>query len=164
MKIKIIIKFLTLICFFGAIAGCSSTMKSKRLAVPHATKKVEKALLESAGSIQESLAVLAREQETTDPALIDTIPLMTPEGGLGGKIDIDWTGPIAPLVYKIAKLGNYKLKILGNEPSIPIIVSVTNKNAVIADVLKNASLQARNRASVVVFLENKIIELRYKSV
>lgn len=123
---------------------------------------ISEQLVSSARSIEKSLATLAATQETNNIPVLNTIPLITNEGGMGSTADIEWTGPIEPLLEKICSMTNYNLKIMGNAPSIPIIVSITQEKAIIADILKNACLQAANRASVVVFPASKVVELRYK--
>ena len=147
------------------LCGCSLT--KKKPVVDHLSHKnnqdIEQQLLDTAQSIERSLALLAMSQEANNPPLINTAPLLTPEGGMGGTADIDWTGPIEPLLRKLADLTDYKLKVLGSEPSIPIIVSITQTKAVIADIVKNASLQAGKQANIMIFPANKIIELRYRS-
>ncbi|MBT4963096.1 MAG: type IVB secretion system lipoprotein DotD [Francisellaceae bacterium] len=125
------------------------------------SKRLENELSAAAQSIERSLNVLAAGKLSEQPGLIDTAPLVTPEGGMGGSVNLDWVGPIAPLLQKMAEISNYRLKILGKEPSIPVLVSITNKTAVVADVIKNASLQAKSKASIMVFPESKVIELRY---
>ena len=149
-----------------SLFGCSQT--KSRPTVTHSTvtennKGLEKQLAETAESIERSLALLAMAQETNNPPLINTAPLITPEGGMGGTADIDWTGPIEPLLHKLADLTDYNLKFLGNDPTTPIIISITQNKAVIADIIKNAGLQAGKRATIMVFPANKIIELRYGS-
>jgi defect-in-organelle-trafficking protein DotD len=61
-------------------------------------------------------------------------------------------------------MSDYKLKILGNAPAIPIIISISQNRAVIADILKNAGMQAGKRANIVVFPANRVIEIRYANV
>ncbi|MDB6096378.1 MAG: dotD [Francisellaceae bacterium] len=124
-------------------------------------QSIEKQLTETASSIEKSLNILAAAQETQSAPLLFTPPLVTPEGGMGGTIDIDWTGPIAPLVHKLGELTHYRVKLLGQEPAIPIIVSITAKNAIIAEVLQNAGLQAGKKAQLLVFPDSKVIEIRY---
>ncbi|MGD0465881.1 MAG: type IVB secretion system lipoprotein DotD [Gammaproteobacteria bacterium] len=119
-------------------------------------------LVSSARSIEKSLAILAASQEINNIPVLNTIPLITQEGGMGGTADIDWTGPLEPLLEKLANMTDYTLKIMGSTPSIPIIVSVTQEKAIIADILKNACLQAGKRTNIVVFPASKIIELRYR--
>jgi len=124
---------------------------------------VDKQLVALADSVDQSLHTLAAAQRAESPPILNTEPLMTPEGGMGGTVELDWTGPIAPLVEKIAKLTNYRVKLLGTEPAIPIIVTITAKHGIIAEILQNASLQAGKRAEVLVFPENRVIEVRYLS-
>lgn len=122
---------------------------------------IQNDLVLAANSIERSLRTLAAAQEAESPPVINIAPLITPEGGMGGKVDIDWTGPVAPLIEKIAKMTDYRVKILGNEPAIPIIITITARDTLIAEVLQNASFQAGKRAHILVFPCNHVIEVRY---
>lgn len=122
---------------------------------------IEDQLLQAALSIEQSLGILAAAEKADNPPVFDSALLTTTEGGMGAKIDLEWTGPIGPLVQKIADLTHYRLKFLGKEPAIPILISLSAKDTAIAEVLQNASLQAGKRASVLVFPTDKIIEVRY---
>jgi defect-in-organelle-trafficking protein DotD len=124
---------------------------------------VDKELLELAKSVEGSLHTLASAQKAESQPILNTAPLMTPEGGMGGTADMDWTGPIGPLIEKIAKMSDYRVKVLGTEPGIPIIVTINVKHGIIAEILQNASLQAGKRAEILVFPENRVIEVRYLS-
>ena len=124
---------------------------------------VEAELLATAQSIEQSLSTLAAAEKAENAPILNTSQLITPEGGMGGTADVDWSGPLIPLVEKIAEMSDYRLKVLGSEPSIPIFISVNAKRAVIADILQNASLQAGKRASILVFPSTRIIEVRYIS-
>lgn len=158
---------ITAILICGTLTGCGSALK-KNIQTSAGTvpinSTVEKELLTAAKSVQSSLALLARTQEQNHVPLLNTAPLLTPEGGMSGTVDIDWTGPIEPLVQKLAEMTEYKVKVLGTEPGIPVIVSIAQNNAIIADILKNAGMQAGKRANIVVFPANRVIELRYASV
>lgn len=142
--------------------GCT-TNKSPTVLEANSNKEIEMQLLSAAKSIESSLQTLAATKEASNPPILNTAPLVTAEGGMGGTLDIDWTGPIAPLLTKLAAISNYQVKILGTEPAIPIIISITQKHAIIADILKNASLQANKTASIMVFPAARVIELRYQS-
>lgn len=160
------IYFKTIICIILGLnlLGCSSALRQNTQAsaakMPY-NSVVEQELVAAAKTIEGSLALLARSQEENNVPLLNTAPLLTPEGGMSGTADIDWTGPIEPLVRKLADMTDYKLKVLGNAPTIPIIVSISQDQAVIADILKNAGMQAGKRANIVVFPANRIIEVRY---
>jgi len=165
MRINYLTLFLALQIL--ALSGCSffdnslssSKENTKKTAANNA--EIEKRLVEAASSVEHSLGLLATTQESNYPPVINTAPLITPEGGMGGTADIDWTGPIEPLLYKIAGLTDYTVKTFGTPPAIPIIVSITQNKSVIADILKNASLQSGKKANILVFPADKVIELRY---
>lgn len=159
------LQLITCCAVTAMLGGCTSALNgnSRTPTTASATNSasVEQELLQAARSIEASLALLASTQEQSNVPLLNTTPLLTPEGGMSGTVDIDWTGPIGPLVKKIADMTDYKVKILGNEPGIPIIISISQDNAILADILKNAGMQAGKRANLVVFPANRVIELRY---
>lgn len=161
---KIYIRTIICIILGSNLLGCSSALKTPAQAnaakVPY-NSLVEQELVSAAKKIEASLALLASTQEENQVPLLNTSPLITPEGGMSGTADIDWTGPIEPLIRTLADMTDYKVKILGNPPGIPIIVSISQEEAVIADILKNAGMQAGKRANIVVFPANRVIELRY---
>jgi defect-in-organelle-trafficking protein DotD len=178
-KYNLLTKLLLIICLFttALITGCGNMLnKNKHINRPTKQKthyinnnptkmldsEIGNQLSISARSIEKSLATLAATEEINNIPVLNTAPLITPEGGMGGTADIDWTGPIEPLLEKITQMTDYKLKIMGNPSSIPIIISITQSKAIIADILKNASLQAGKRANIVVFPASKILELRYR--
>lgn len=146
------------------LAGCSGSPLTHNTRANVDTSELEQKLVVAAESIERSLGTLALLQESKTPPLLNTAPLITPEGGMGGCANIDWTGPIEPLVRKIAEMTDYRVKVLGNEPAIPIIVSISQDKVVLADVLKNAGLQAGKRASIYVFPANRVIEIRYEAI
>jgi len=146
------------------LVGCVGTPLKHHTKNSVETLTLEKKLVEAANSIERSLGTLAMLQEHKAPPLLNTEPLITPEGGMGVCADIDWTGPIEPLIRKLAELTNYRVKILGNEPAIPIVVSISQEKAIVADILKNAGLQAGKRANLLVFPANRIIEIRYEAI
>ncbi len=138
----------------------STSAKTRAASVPM-NSAVEQELMQAARSVESSLALLASAQEQANVPLLNTAPLLTPEGGMSGTADIDWTGPIEPLIQKIAEMTDYKVKVLGNAPSIPIIISISQNKAILADILKNTGMQAGKRANIVVFPASRVIELRY---
>lgn len=151
-----------IIIISAMITSCSSLRKKQPGIKSNTDSDIGAQLISSARSIEKSLATLAANQEINNLPILNTAPLITQEGGMGGTADIDWTGPLEPLLEKIASMSNYALKTMGNTPAIPIIVSISQEKAMIADILKNACLQAGKRANIVVFPASKIIELRYR--
>jgi len=80
---------------------------------------------------------------------------------MGGLTTVDWSGPIEPLLQQMARAADYRVRVLGTQPAIPVLVTIYAKNAMLGDVLRDAGYQCGRRASVVVYPESRVIELRY---
>lgn len=122
---------------------------------------VDYQIMRSAASVENSIRTLAASQDMFAQNAINTDILMTPQGGMGGLATLDWSGPIEPLLEQIGEMTNYRVKVFGPIPVIPVIVTISNRERIIADILKDAGLQAGKRANLVVYPTNRIIELRY---
>jgi len=178
-------RILLMIClplFLLPMTGCASLFKTKPEQIeppalektasneamevetdPSTAGSIEGQLAAAAKSIEKSLNTLASAQEAESPPILQTEHLITPEGGMGNTANIDWSGPIAPLIEQLAHMTDYRLKILGTPPAIPIIINITAKRIVIAEILQNASFQAGRRVHIVVSPGTRVIELRYLS-
>ncbi len=152
-----------IVCFLALfLVGCKSN--SQKTKILNEETILAEQLKNTAKSIDNSLKTLAQTKEMYTPTeVLNTEPLLTDEAGLGEKINIDWSGPILPLVAKIANMSEYQVTSIGQEPSMPIIVSINKEQVTMADVLKDAGLQAGQRVTIVVYPSTKIIELRYKN-
>ena len=150
-------------CGLTPLQTLDDTPTNHNESLPPDLSALESQLKMAADSVSASLRTLAKTQEAAAARanLLDTRPLVTAQGGMGEIAMLDWSGPIEPLLYKIASMTNYQLKILGNPPPIPVLVSIEGQNRVIADILKDAGLQATKQAGIVVYPELRIIELRY---
>lgn len=146
-----------------ASAALSACVANKK---PPADSTVDKAtvkLAEAANSVSHSLNELARIQAVATPAVREAAEVpQTLE--LTNRASVDWSGPIGPLVERIAHVSNYKVRVLGTEPAIPVLVSINAHDARLADILRDASFQAGHKAEIRVFAKVKTIELRYAKV
>ena len=158
------IKALTLILFslYGfLLTGCASqpnlAIQSDDQDLRAATSKIAN----SAQSVSQSLQELAAIERATHPAAKVPNPMDPVAIGMDQILSIDWTGPVGLLVNKIAQISQYKVRVLGKNPAIPIIVSVMAKNIPLANILRDVNFQCGRRANIAVYAANRIIELRY---
>ena len=120
----------------------------------------EHKLTEVAVAIDQSLAELAAIERTRTPPnkkLVTTDNSAT----MHKRVTLDWNGPIAPLLQRVAKLISYRLRIIGKTPAVPVLVSVNGRDILVADLLRNADLQCGQRAKIIVYGKQRLIELRY---
>lgn len=119
------------------------------------------ALAESASSVSQSLTHLAQTEQAANPPRSVSTPPSPASYGMGMRASIDWNGPVRPVVQQLTNAANYKLRVLGKAPAVPIIVSVSAKNASVGNILRDIGYQSKKRAKIVVFPSTHTVELRY---
>lgn len=138
-----------------ALSACSTPQPPAAPPSP-----ADAALGEASYNVSRSIVSLAETAQAANP-----IPLEPPPNpaayGMAGLISVDWSGPVEPLVQQLAGASNYRLRVIGKKPAIPVLVSVYDKNIMIADVVRDVGYQCGRRASIVIFPECRVIELRY---
>ena len=125
-------------------------------------RETDAALSEAAVSVSNSLNKLAEIQQAVHPQAKLPPPPNAEKIGMADLASVDWTGPIEPLVRKIAAASQYRLRVLGHSPAIPIIVSITAKDTQLADLLRDIGFQSEQQASLVLYPSSRVIELRYR--
>lgn len=144
------------------LVGCNST-KSEVAIVTHDQdlRAAGIKLTAAAESVNKSLQELAKIDRAVNPQIRLSSPADPDQIGMGQIGSIDWSGPVGPIVKKIADATHYKLKVLGSVPAVPILISVTAKDMPLADILRNIEFQCGRRANIIVYASRNIIELRY---
>lgn len=140
----------------------SACLTEKPIQPPANSDPATAKLAQAATSVSHALFELGRIRAESTPALPKGKRLIAGETmGLQGMTTVDWSGPIEQLVKRLAKAGNYRVRVIGKQPGIPILVTVVAKNAPLASVLRDIDFQAGNHADVVAYPRNRLIELRY---
>lgn len=99
--------------------------------------------------------------ETARTPVPDPGPLDDAPPGLDVYLAVSWIGPVAPLVAKLADAADYRFRVVGRPPSIPVVVDVTTESAQVLEILRDVGHQTGARAVVSVDVEQKVIEVRY---
>ena len=80
---------------------------------------------------------------------------------LARYVSIDWAGPVEPLVKQLADSVQLRLKVIGHEPGIPVIVSLRKRDASVYDILQDVRGQVGDRADIMVFPSSGVVEVHY---
>jgi len=144
-----------------ALTACSAKMQPMPTP-PGDASSIQ--IAEAAVSVSHSLAELARVEAAVNPpekrhALPNPDKFHMPY-----LATIDWSGPIGPLVQKVAHASRFRLRVIGHQPPIPIIITLSTQNTRLADILRDIDFQAGKRAHVKVYPRNRVLELRYAKV
>jgi len=146
----------TLITTLLFLTACTSSFTKN-----HEPPASQQSLAEASYSVSRSIVHLGEIAQASHPLPVLDAPPSPSSYGMGGTTSVDWSGPIEPLVKQIAKAADYRLVVMGNPPAIPVIVTIYVKNVPLADILRDVGYQGGRRATVVIYPENRTIELRY---
>ena len=148
MTRKPLIAVLCAVVLLSACSSMSNTSSSDKALSYGSSDDASVKISEAASSVSRSIQDLARVQAAATPPHKGK-KLPDPEAsGLTGIASIDWSGPIGPLVEKLAKSQQFKVRVLGKAPAIPVIVTVTAKNTPIASILRDVDYQAGNKRRI----------------
>ena len=150
------IKLASIITLSFVVSACAPTPPP-----PNPLDSTESSLAEASYSVSRSISSLSETAQAAHPLPQLQQPPNPASYGMAGLTSIDWSGPVEPLVRQIAIAANYRIRILGTPPAIPVLVTVYDKNMMLADILRDVGYQCGRRASVVVFPESRVIELQY---
>lgn len=162
------LKNLFIIACAGSLLGCTThkeltytyiTTNSAPVSDrnPAAQNQLAEAAVDVNHSLQQISAIrLALYPGVKPPAVLD--PVIT---GMTQETSLDWSGPVEPLLKRIATASHYKLRVLGQQPPIPVLVAIHMNRVPLADILRNTAYQISQKAHLTVYPATKIIELRY---
>jgi defect-in-organelle-trafficking protein DotD len=150
------IKNLTLLTIPFALIACTPHPPP-----PNSMDGTDSSLAEASYSVSRSLVSLSETAQAAHPLPALDPPPNPASYGMAQLTSIDWSGPVEPLIRELGKASNYRVRVLGTAPSIPVLVTIYDKNRMLADVLRDVGYQCGRRAAVVIYPESRVIELRY---
>lgn len=159
MKNNLIVLFMTTLL----ISGCASTT-FKRPPYNNPSDDASIKLAEAANAVSNSMLQMVKTEKVIIPPKVDNTLTIPNSSNLQTHASVDWSGPIAELTEQIARAAHYNIRILGTAPAIPILVSLNLQDTSLADILRNIDYQAGNKASIHVYPNNKVVELRYVNI
>jgi hypothetical protein len=81
---------------------------------------------------------------------------------LNRHVFIDWSGPVEQLLADLSKITGYKSQVIGATPVIPPLITLNHHHIKVLDVIRDAALQIHQKADLVVYPDEQLIELRYR--
>ncbi len=121
-------------------------------------------LAEAADSVSGSMLEMARVVKEVKPAPVDNILTIPNAYNLQARASVDWSGPVEELTARIAKAAHFRLRVLGHDPAVPVLISINVKDESLAEILRDIDYQAGKKASIHVYPNSQTIELRYAKI
>lgn len=141
------------------LASCGHSIRKPPVNNPSDDATIK--LAEAAVSVSDSMIEMAKVEKVIIPHHGDNTLTIPNAYNLQARASVDWSGPIEELTERIAKASHFKLRVLGNDPSIPVLISISAKDKSLAEILRDIDYQAGKKASIHVYPNSQVIELRY---
>lgn len=170
---KQITRFVISLIVVGSLSACATDQPRETLDLnAHLLRGVsfdntarqqatERQLAEAATAVAQSLQTMAAIEKATHPTLPLHVESNPDRIGMGKITSIDWTGPVEPVIRRIAKITQYRVHVLGAKPPIPVIVSINSQNVPVGQILRNIGFQVQKQADIITLPEKHLIEIRY---
>ncbi|OGV47778.1 MAG: hypothetical protein A3F46_08750 [Legionellales bacterium RIFCSPHIGHO2_12_FULL_42_9] len=147
---------LTMIMLF---VGCNKTFEKSPINPRSDDANIK--LAEAATSISDSMLEVAKVEKVIYPNNKDNTLNIPSSYNLQARASVDWSGPIEELTARVAHSAHYRIRVLGQSPAIPVLISINTKDKSLAEILRDIDYQAANRANIHVYPNNQVVELRY---
>ncbi len=89
---------------------------------------------------------MARIEKVITPPSKDNTLTITNAYNLQARASVDWSGPIEELTARIAKASHFKIRVLGQAPAVPELISLNIKDESLAEILRDIDYQAGKKA------------------
>ncbi len=121
-------------------------------------------LAEAAVSVSDSMLEIARVEKIVTPPNRDNILTIPNAYNLQARASVDWSGPIEELTLRVAKAAHFRLRVLGKEPAVPVLIDLNVKDESLAEILRDIDYQAGKKAYIHVYPNSQVVELRYAKI
>lgn len=153
-------KTIMLLIVSALMAGCTSiTYKKPPINRPSDDASIK--LAEAASSVSDSMLEIARVEKVISPPATDNVLTIPNAYNLQARASVDWSGPIEELTSRIAKAAHFRFRVLGKAPAVPVLISITSVDESLAKLLRDIDYQAGKKASIHVYPNSQVVELRY---
>lgn len=141
------------------LTGCAGGFRKPPMNDPSDDASIK--LAEAASSVSDSMLEMARVEKVITPPTKDNTLTIPNAYNLQTRATVDWSGPVEELTLRIARAAHFRLRVLGKEPSIPVLISLSTKDESLAEILRNIDYQAGRKATIHVYPNSQVVELRY---
>ncbi len=153
----------TLLLLLVGLASCTSTVTST---VPVATEPdlVGTRIAQAAEKAAQALDALSGIEQQRTPLVAQNEDFSAAPENLTQPITVRWSGPIEQISQTLATRAGLRYTSRGQQPPVPITVTVDVYQQPLIEVLRNIGLQAGRRADLHLDGHASVLEIRYAPV
>lgn len=155
-------KFIMLTITSLLLTGCHGVFKKPPVNDPSDDANIK--LAQAASSVSDSMLEMERVIKVITPPDKDNILTIPNAYNLQARASVDWSGPIEELTSRIAKAAHFRFRVLGKEPAVPVLIGLNMKDESLAEILRDIDYQAGKKATIHVYPNSQVVELRYAKI
>ncbi|WED42436.1 type IVB secretion system lipoprotein DotD [Legionella cardiaca] len=121
-------------------------------------------LAQAASSVSDSMLEMQRIEKVILPKNKDNTLTIPNAYNLQSRATVDWSGPIEEVTLRVARAAHFRLRVLGKEPAVPVLISLNSKDMSLAEILRDIDYQAGKKATIYVYPNSQVVELRYAKI
>lgn len=158
------IRPISFLCAMVLLCGCHHSTLFKNPPINDPSDDASIRLAEAATSINDAMLETAKVEKVIYPAEKERLVRIPNAYALQSRASVDWSGPIEEITDKITQAAHYRLRIMGGQPPVPILISLHAKDQSLGEILRNIDYQAGKRANIHVYPNSQVVELRYAKI
>ena len=158
------IRLTPILCVLLFLCGCHNTITFKKPPINDPSDDATIKLAEAASSISDSMMETAQVEKVIYPVEKERLVRIPNAYSLQSRASVDWSGPIQEITDRITQAAHYRLRVMGKEPAIPVLISIHAKDQSLGEILRNIDYQAGKRAFIYVYPNSQLVELRYAKI
>jgi len=156
-------KIISLLAMMMIVQSCETVIPVSKPQMVASPDRVSLMLAEAADRSAKALETLSAIEQYRNPE-VSVAPIKGAPIELRRAITTSWVGPVDVISKTLADKAGYGFMVLGDEPPVPVIVSIDVENRPIIDVLRDIGLQMGTRADIRIDDDYKMIEVQYAPV
>ncbi|MGY8607710.1 DotD/TraH family lipoprotein [Gluconobacter cerinus] len=123
---------------------------------------VDQQIAQSTAEAAQSLKLLNLTERARGPAPAPELDVSRVPSDLLVKVtEINWSGPVEPLVEELANKAGYGFTPPMHRPTTPVLVTMSSAQTTVAHALEDIGLQVDKQATIIVDPNKKTVALRY---
>lgn len=148
------------VAVLGLSACADNSIGSRNPQVAAVPDKVSMMLADAADRSSNALQTLASIEQQRSPG-VAVAPITGAPPELRRAITVNWVGPVEPILKTLADRASYGFQAYGQQPPVPVVVSIDAENKPVIEVLRSVGLQLGVRADVRVDGQSRMVEIHY---
>lgn len=146
----------------GAVSGCASLQGRSKPGAEVEGRALDGDLENAAQQVASAWKSWGAVYSAAHPSAVVAEDQGPPPRELDQRVQVNWSGPLEPLIRGLLARTGYRLVVRGLAPPMPVLVSLAGSYQLF-DAIKEAGYQAGPRVQVVINERERVVVVAYQS-